>query len=228
MTFAQRADRARVLAKQYPASSEVLVFYAGLADWQSQVMSGDVPGLRRFFPSLLDLVTRTAPDTLAGVARSLGPVDFDRVIALAYSPENFSPVEFFSRVLLQPYVVNFPAGLDCPWCRRLPQLGCLLPQAEGLAFEVVCGLCLRHRGLARTQCPACNETSETQLANFTAAEFAHLRVRACDSCHGYLLVVDLSRDASAIPEVDELAGLPLDLWAQERGYHKLQPNIVGI
>ena len=44
----------------------------------------------------------------------------------------------------------------------------------------------------------------------------------------YLQLVDLGRDPEAIPEVDELAGLPLDLWAQERGYRKLCPNLAGV
>jgi len=53
-------------------------------------------------------------------------------------------------------------------------------------------------------------------------------MQTCDSCMAYLLIVDLSRDAMAIPEVDELTGLPLDLWAIGRGYHKLQPNLAGV
>jgi formate dehydrogenase maturation protein FdhE len=28
--------------------------------------------------------------------------------------------------------------------------------------------------------------------------------------------------------VDELATMPLDLWAREHGYHKLQINILGV
>jgi formate dehydrogenase maturation protein FdhE len=43
-----------------------------------------------------------------------------------------------------------------------------------------------------------------------------------------LQLVDLSRDPAAIPDVDELAGLPLDLWAQERGYRKIHPNLAGL
>ena len=31
----------------------------------------------------------------------------------------------------------------------------------------------------------------------------------------------------AIPEVDELAAIPLTLWADERGYAKLSRNIFG-
>jgi FdhE protein len=53
-------------------------------------------------------------------------------------------------------------------------------------------------------------------------------VLACETCKAYLLVVDLSRDPAAIPEVDELAGLSLDIWAAENGYRKLQPNLAGV
>lgn len=227
--FSKRAIRARLLAERYPASREILIFCAGLAEWQNQIASPDLHGLRRFFPSLLELVMRTAPGTLAETARSLGPSDFDRLISDYWdSPGNFSPLQFFARALLQPYAANLPAGLDCPWCRQPPQAGCLFPQGDGLAFEIVCSLCLRRRVFPRTRCPGCNESSEANLSNFTTPDFPHLRLQACDSCNGYLQVVDLSRDPAAIPEVDELAGLPLDLWARDRGYHKLQPNLAGI
>ena len=229
LTFEQRARRARFLADRYPASREILIFYAGLAEWQSSVSVSDVQELRVVFPSLLDLVARTAPPTLAGAARSLGPSDFDRLIASYWdSSGQLSPLQFFARALMQPYAANLPEGFDCPWCKEPPQAGCLRPQAEGLAFEITCALCLRRREFPRTRCPGCEESSEAKLPNFTTPDFPHLRLQACDTCKGYLLVVDLSRDPAAIPEVDELAGLPLDLWAQERGYHKLQPNLAGI
>ena len=93
---------------------------------------------------------------------------------------------------------------------------------------MTCSLCLRRRAFPRSRCPGCNESNEAKLSNFASEQFPHLRLQACDTCKGYLQVVDLSRDPAAIPEVDELAGLPLDLWAQEHGYHKLQPNFAGI
>ena len=89
-------------------------------------------------------------------------------------------------------------------------------------------LYLRAQSFPRSRCVGCNESSEQKLSTLTTPEFPHLRMQTCDSCMAYLLIVDLSRDAMAIPEVDELAGLPLDLWAVEHGYHKLQPNMAGI
>jgi formate dehydrogenase maturation protein FdhE len=42
-----------------------------------------------------------------------------------------------------------------------------------------------------------------------------------------LKTVDLTKAGLAIPVVDELATIPLDLWARERGYEKLQINLLG-
>jgi formate dehydrogenase maturation protein FdhE len=38
--------------------------------------------------------------------------------------------------------------------------------------------------------------------------------------------VDLTRNGLADPVVDEIASIPLDLWAQEHGYAKLQVNLM--
>jgi FdhE protein len=57
--------------------------------------------------------------------------------------------------------------------------------------------------------------------------FPHIRIEACDTCRRYLLNIDLAADPAAVPVVDELAALPLDLYARERGYSKIIPNLMG-
>jgi formate dehydrogenase maturation protein FdhE len=52
-------------------------------------------------------------------------------------------------------------------------------------------------------------------------------VEACDTCKTYLKSVDLTVEGRAVPEVDEVATAPLDLWAAERDYHKILPNVMG-
>jgi formate dehydrogenase maturation protein FdhE len=37
----------------------------------------------------------------------------------------------------------------------------------------------------------------------------------------------MARDPHAVPEVDELAGLPLDLYAADEGLTKITPNLMG-
>jgi formate dehydrogenase maturation protein FdhE len=39
--------------------------------------------------------------------------------------------------------------------------------------------------------------------------------------------IDLTKDGNAVALVDDLAAIPLSLWAQERGYTRNQPNLLG-
>ena len=55
-----------------------------------------------------------------------------------------------------------------------------------------------------------------------------LRIDACDTCRHYLKTVDLTRLGIAVPLVDEVAGAPLDVWAREQGYQKIELNLVGL
>jgi FdhE protein len=227
----QRAQRARFLAGGFAAAREILTFYAGLAEWQGGV-APQVSSIHQAvaaIPSLLEFVQRAGPPALAQAARDLNPVHAERLLRDYWAVRpHLSINDFFARAALQPYAAGFPEGLDCPWCAQPPQAGCLHTQGDGLAFEVVCALCLRRRSSPRGCCPACNASSESAVANFTAAEFPQMRVLACENCKGYLLIVDLHRDPAAVPEVDELSALPLDIWAIRNGYHKMQPNIVGV
>jgi FdhE protein len=53
-------------------------------------------------------------------------------------------------------------------------------------------------------------------------------VEACDSCQTYIKSVDLTKNGLAVPVVDELATIALNLWAEENGYRKLQLNLLGM
>ena len=64
-------------------------------------------------------------------------------------------------------------------------------------------------------------------AHDPGAVFPHLRIEACESCRGYLLSIDLAADPGAVAVVDELAAIPLDLYARERGFTKITPNLMG-
>jgi FdhE protein len=66
-----------------------------------------------------------------------------------------------------------------------------------------------------------------RAAPATDAQFPHLRVDGCETCSHYVLTIDLDRDGRAVPIVDEIAALPLDLYAKERGMSKLVPNLMG-
>ena len=67
-----------------------------------------------------------------------------------------------------------------------------------------------------------------QAPIYTAEAFPHIRVECCDRCQIYIKSIDLTKNGLAEPLVDELSSLPLDLRAQEHGYSKLYPNLLGM
>lgn len=144
---------------------------------------------------------------------------------------------FCARAFLQPYAEYLVAARDrpSPWgrslcffCGRKPQVAVLRPEGDGARRSLVCSFCCAEWDYRRIVCPACGEQHPERLAVYTAAEFEHVRVEACESCKTYLKTVDLTKTGRAVPVVDELATLPLNLWAQEHGYTKLESNLLGL
>jgi len=115
----------------------------------------------------------------------------------------------------------------CPLCGCKPIVGVLRREGDGAKKSLICMLCAHEWVFRRIYCPACGEEREPQLAYYSAPEIAHVRVDVCDTCHTYLKSVDLTKTGLAVAVVDELATTPLDLWAREHGYDKLQMNLLG-
>jgi FdhE protein len=78
------------------------------------------------------------------------------------------------------------------------------------------------------RCPHCGEENERRLGYFHSPEFDHVRVEVCDTCRRYLKRIDLTRLGIAVPLVDEVASAPLDAWATEHGYVKIELNLIGL
>jgi ribosomal protein L37E len=119
----------------------------------------------------------------------------------------------------------------CPRCEGPPQLGFFSLSGEALVTgprHLVCARCGADWVHARMVCAGCGEETASRLPVYSEAEqFPHLRIDGCETCRRYLIMVDLRRDAAAVPVVDELAALPLDLYAKERGLSKVVPNLMG-
>ena len=69
--------------------------------------------------------------------------------------------------------------------------------------------------------------AEQKLPVYVAEQFPHVRVECCDTCKHCLRTIDLTRDGNAVPLVDDLAAIPLSLWAEENGYSRIQVNLFG-
>jgi FdhE protein len=90
--------------------------------------------------------------------------------------------------------------------------------------SLICSFCRTEWDYLRIACPACDERREEKLCVYPSAKFQAVRVEACDTCKAYIKTVDLTPNGLAIPEVDELAAIPLTLWAEENGYQKATHN----
>ena len=196
------------------------------------------------FGPFLSLVEKQGPPRLAAVARDLqksSSETWSELLDSGWSPSESSsedPQEFLARAFLQPYAefVRSRLALNaegythslCPFCNRKPGLGILRQQGDGARRSLMCSFCLAEWGFRRIVCAGCGEENNAKLPVYTATEFDYIRVEGCDTCRGYLKTVDLTRNGLAEPLVDEMAAAPLDLWAREHGYSKLQPNLMGM
>jgi formate dehydrogenase accessory protein FdhE len=148
-----------------------------------------------------------------------------------------APERALAWIFLQPYAEYLAdhrevAAMDgtpstCPLCGGRPAVGVLRSEGDGAKKSLICMLCAHEWQFRRIYCPACGEEREPRMAFYSAPEIAHVRVDVCDTCHTYLKSIDLTKTGLAVAVVDELATIPLDLWAREHGYQKLQINLLG-
>lgn len=196
------------------------------------------------FPQFLAVVQKHGPERLAQVAHELrsqpATACFELLNAVwsdhGEPPSN--PEGFLALTFLQPYAefVRYQSQLHvegyslslCPVCSRRAALGVLRPLGDGAQRRLLCGFCLAEWEFRRIVCPGCGQEDHAKLPVYTAETFPYIRVECCDTCQIYIKSIDLAKNGLAEPVVDELASIPLDLWAQEHGYAKLHPNMFGI
>ncbi len=116
----------------------------------------------------------------------------------------------------------------CPVCACRPSVGTLREAGHGARRALVCARCLTEWEFLRVMCPGCREERFDALPVYTADEFPHVRIEACDTCRRYLKTIDLTKDGLAVPIVDDIASMPLDLWAAEKGYRRYGVSLLRI
>lgn len=228
------------------AQKEIYESLRSSRDWlPSGDLESDLPMLQSLTNGLLDSVARHGPASLSEEARTLRAAEPD-VIARELLEHWRSPsdTQFFAKSILQPFVRWLaetgtpPAGRElaggertCPFCGGKPQVSFLQSKesnAESGTRDLLCANCLCSWEFRRVVCANCGEEQPAKLGYFHSPEFDYVRVEACDSCKHYLKAIDLTRFGHAVPLVDEIYSAPLDLWAREHGYTKIELNLVGV
>lgn len=254
-SWSRRVARARQLAQGEGPAAALLSSYADLlalqqASFESFKKSGppsgslerDLPVVREQMPPLLRAIAEKGPERLAKEATELlaGGAIEQLLLAYWHTP---SDQNFFGKAALQPYASWLAesrvdpidrqmtrAENRCPFCSGRPQLSILVAagESDGGGRQLLCATCLTVWPFRRVVCVYCGEEDERKTGYFHTPAFDHLRLDACESCKHYLKTVDLTKLGLAVPLVDEVAGAPLDLWARERGYEKIELNLLGL
>jgi hypothetical protein len=250
-----RRQRAQALRAAHPFAAEVLTLYLALVDVQEHAWSAARDAAPpdpcawaadRVLPGVIDATVASGPATLAESVRGVAAMDalrgwldgaqldpVDRYLARA----SLGPVleALGERAAAACAVGDGESHERCPRCGGPPQVAYLAASGEALVTGprgLLCARCASSWNGSRGACPACGETDDARLVVYAEERQAdallpHLRVAGCTTCNRYLIDVDTERDARAVPEVDELAALPLDLYAADQGLTKLTTNLMG-
>jgi formate dehydrogenase maturation protein FdhE len=199
-------------------------------------------------PTLLEALLPIAPPTLARAAEDMRHEDpslWREAIVRWWQSTGSDAVpdptiapraalrDVVVEALLQPFAEVAAARVtppgptalhECPRCTGTPVVAVLREEGHGAKRSAVCGRCLGEWPTPRIACLACGETVFDALPVYRADELSAARIDACDTCRTYVKTLDLTRDARAIPVVDDIATLALDLWARQQGYRRLRPN----
>lgn len=253
--FGQRRERARELGARLDFAQGPLALYLAIVDAQEHVFERaladrpDRTGLPEYvvrvgLPRVMEAAVAAGTETIreATLVR-FHEADLEGMIAAWLQGEEQSPTHtFLARASTGPVLEALPelawmetpteqTGPRCPRCGGLPQLAVFPDTGEALLTGqrlLLCSRCANEWAMSRMTCASCGETSGAKMPILSDVDlFPHLRIDACEICRRYLITVDQRKEPRAVPIVDELSALPLDLVAAERGYTKIARNLMG-
>jgi FdhE protein len=256
ITYAERGKRAVELAERYDFAREPLVLYAAVAEAQGSVFEraradrpnvGDLAAyvVRAALPDVMSAVMTAGTETLReAVLLRFHEGDLERMVGswLRGDAQDGTDV-FLARAASAPVLealpdlsqgensLQAPQERFCPACGGPPQVSVFVDSGEALVTgqrRLVCARCATEWVYPRMTCVACGETESSRLVVLAdPQQLPHLRIDACERCKRYIVSVDARLEGHAVPVVDEIAAIPLDIAAAERGFTKVTPNLMG-
>ena len=255
-SYAERRRRAAELAERYDFAREPLTLYGAITEAHERAFARarderpTVDALaayvvRAALPEVMGAVMSSGTETLReAVLLRFHEGDLERMVQawLRGEPQNGTDT-FLARAATSPVLealpdlsqgenpLQPPQERFCPACGGPPQVSVFADSGEALVTgqrRLVCARCANEWVYPRMTCVACGTTESNKLVVFADPEqLPHLRVDACERCKRYIVSVDARLEGRAVPIVDEIAAIPLDIAAAERGFTKVTSNLMG-
>ncbi len=181
-------------------------------------------------------------DDYSPLAKALekGEIDFLRlslneVPAIADIPCSNEELGALLFLLARPYFISLRQAypLDgsqwehgrCPLCSAQAALSSVV---EGPVRRLHCSFCGTYGPFRFIGCPNCGNTDPERLNSIVSDDEPGYRLSTCESCHTYVKVIDGSVLEKMSLDLADMASLPLDIIAQEKGYARTAPNPISL
>ena len=252
--FADRRRRADELMRAYPYAAEPLRLYRAMLEPQEAVFD-NARETRPSAADLVTYVVSSSLPQVMGAVMTAGTELLRETVLLRFHDGDLEGIvrawlagesegdadTFLARTATTPVLEALPeiaATLKredddrrCPVCGGLPQVSVFTDTGDALVTglrKLVCARCAAEWPYPRLVCVSCRAAGGAQqpiLAD--ESKLPHLRLDTCDVCRAYIATVDIRREPAAVPLVDEIVALPLDMIAADRGYRKISRNVMG-
>ncbi len=240
-------ERIPSLLKNYPESKEILDFYRHVLDFQLNVYKdlkdGDWRKNIKKLYELLELCSQYGSQRLKEKTQEFlekSQEELQRAVG-EFLKEKSAPYEerFFFISFLNPFMSKGAekAEIDktgwlknkCPFCGFKAVVSYLsdTEEVQGGRF-LVCQVCNSEWLYNRAECVRCSNNEDSELHYFYDEDKKAVQIQACDRCGTYIKVVDMRIDGLAVPLLEDIASLSLDLWASQQGYVKFEKNVFGL
>jgi FdhE protein len=244
------------LIEQRPHLEDPLALYARWQRFQraarellSRVGAADSPEDSRAYPREIAgevmhsfvSIFKLSAEELDPLRRALeaGEIDFMRLtlgdvpeVKLPYDRDELETILF---LLSRPWllVLRDAGSLEdnrwedgrCPFCSARPALASIQEGPQRVLHCSCCGTVGPYRFIG---CPGCGTVDTNRLSILESEEEPGFRVSVCDACGTYVKTVEANLLKEMTPDQADLASLPLDIVAQEKGYARQAPNPIGL
>lgn len=108
----------------------------------------------------------------------------------------------------------------CPACGGPPVASTVVGWrgAHGTRF-CACSLCSTQWNYVRIKCTLCGSTAGISYQQIEGGS-EEVRAETCDTCHGYVKILQQLKNPALDPVADDVASLALDLLVRELGYRR--------